>query len=420
MSSEQVISMQNPEGKKSPLEGIRVLELGQLLAGPYAASVLGYFGAEIIKVEPPNGGDPIRGWRALDNDGVSFWWYSLARNKKSITLDVRTEEGQDIIRQLISKVDVVVENFRPGVLEKWGLSPEQLKALNPDIQIARISGYGQTGPYSKKPGFASVCEGFSGFRYVNGFPDEAPVRPNLSIGDTISGMHAVMGIMMGLFNLERMRTERGEASKIGAGQVIDVSLYESMFSMMEAVIPEYTGAGIQREASGTTVTGIVPTNTYRCMDGKYMVIGGNGNSIFKRLMTAIGREDMANDPEMAENSGRVVHEDKIDKALSAWCASLTLKDAMIVLEEVRVPSGPILSASDIVEDEHYNARGMLEKVHVGDKEFSIPAYTPKMEVTPGKTKWLGPSLGEHNDEIYKELLSLTPERMAELKRKQVI
>lgn len=410
---------------EGPLAGIRVLEMGQLLAGPYTSSFLGYFGAEIIKVEPPEGGDPMRTWRELDEDGVSYWWYSLSRNKKSITLDMRQSEGQEIIRKLVSEVDVLIENFRPGVLEKWGLAPEQLKELNPDIQIARVSGYGQTGPYSKRPGFASVCEGFSGFRYVNGFPEEAPVRPNLSIGDTIAGMHAVMGIMMGLFNLERVKASRGEAGKLGkgeegAGQVIDISLYESMFSLMEAVIPEYTGGGVQREASGTTVTGIVPTNTYRCSDGKYLIIGANGNSLFKRTMMAIGHEDMANDPALATNPGRVIHEEKIDKVLSDWCSTLTLKEAMSLLEEARVPSGPILSASDIVEDEHYNARNMLEKVNVGDRQFSIPAYTPKMEKTPGKTRWLGPRLGEHNDEIYQGLLALSAERIAELKSRQVI
>lgn len=407
---------------QGPLSGIRVLEMGQLLAGPYATSVLGYFGAEVIKVESPQGGDPMRSWRELDEQGVSYWWYSLARNKKSITLDIRQPEGQEIIRELIPQVDVLVENFRPGVLENWDLAPEKLKTLNPDLQIARISGYGQTGPYSSKPGFASVCEGFSGFRYVNGEEDEVPVRPNLSIGDTIAGMHAVMGVMMGLFNRERIRAAKsnhGDGNS-GAAQVIDVSLFESMFSLMEAVIPEYTGAGVQREASGTTVTGIVPTNTYRCKDGKFLIIGGNGDSIFKRLMMAVGREDMANNPDLAHNPGRVTHEAEIDQALSDWCATQCLSEAMAVLEEARVPSGPILSAEDIVNDEHYHARDMLENVNVGGKTFSIPAYTPKLEKTPGKTQWLGPKLGEHNDEIYSDLMQLDLDRLTELKVKKVI
>ena len=400
------------EATPGPLNGIRVLELGQLIAGPYAGSVLAYFGAEVIKVESPRGGDPLRRWRQMHGEN-SFWWYSLARNKKSITLDLNHGEGQQVLRQLIPQMDVLVENFRPGVLEKWGLGPAELKELNPDIQIARISGYGQTGPLAQKPGFASVCEGFSGFRYVNGFEGDAPVRPNLSIGDTIAGMHAVMGILMGLLQRERLGTKN-------CGQVIDVSLYESMFSLMEAVIPEYTGAGVVRQPSGTTVTGIVPTNTYRCADGKYLIIGGNGDSIFKRLMNAIGREDMANEQELTENPGRVKHEARIDAALSNWCASRNIDDAMKILEAARVPAGPIYSAEDIVEDRHYHARNMLETVSVDGQGFSIPSYAPKMEQSPGKTRWVGPKLGEHNAEIYQQMLGMTEEQIDVLKKKQVI
>ncbi|MCS5585020.1 MAG: CoA transferase, partial [Pseudomonadales bacterium] len=255
-----------------PLQGLRVIELGQLVAGPFAGCMLGYFGAEVIKVEPP-GGDPIRNWREV-KDGTSLWWRSLARNKKCISLDLKTPDGRDLVKQLLKTADIVVENFRPGVLEGWGLDPESLRVDNPDLIYARISGYGQTGPYSEKAGFASACEAISGFRYVNGYPDQAPVRPNLSLGDTISGLHAVLGILMAL----RSR-DRGDA-----GQVIDVALYESMFNLLEAVVPEYDGANVIREPSGTTVTGIVPTNTYRCADDKYLVIGGNGDSIFARLM----------------------------------------------------------------------------------------------------------------------------------------
>lgn len=402
----------SPATIPGPLAGIKVLELGQLLAGPYAGSVLAYFGAEVIKVEPPTGGDPMRRWREMHED-TSYWWHSLARNKKSITLNLAKEQGQNILRQLIPEVDVLIENFRPGVLEKWNLGPKELKQLNPQLQIARISGYGQTGPMAQKPGFASVCEGFSGFRYVNGFEGEAPVRPNLSIGDTISGMHAVMGILMGLLNKER--------SKSGSNaQVIDVALYESMFSLMEAVIPEYTGAGVERQPSGTTVTGIVPTNTYRCKDGKYLIIGGNGDSIFKRLMQAIGRADMAEDPDLAENPGRVKHEEAIDLALSEWCAKHTISEAMEILEKARVPSGPIYSAEDIVSDPHYNERQMLEKVSIEGNEFVIPAYSPRMEETPGKTRWTGPQLGEHNDEIYQQRLGLTDAELELLKSEKVI
>ena len=399
-----------------PLNGIRVLELGQLIAGPYAASVLAYFGAEVIKIESPKGGDPLRRWRQMHGEN-SFWWYSLARNKKSVTLDLNQAEGQKILEQLIPGIDVLIENFRPGVLENWGLGPEKLKTLNPDIQIARISGYGQNGPLAQKPGFASVCEGFSGFRYVNGFTDEAPVRPNLSIGDTIAGMHAVMGVLMGLLHRERTGKAAGVKNN---GQVIDVALYESMFSLMEAVIPEYTGAGVVRQPSGTTVTGIVPTNTYRCADGKYLIIGGNGDSIFKRLMSAIGREDMANDPELTENPGRVKNEERIDAVLSEWCAIYNIEAAMAVLEAARVPVGPIYSAEDIVEDKHYAAREMLEPVSVDGVDFSIPSYGPKLEQTPGKTRWPGPQLGEHNSEVYEQMLGMTEEQLLGLRERQVI
>ena len=257
-----------------PLSGYRVIELGQLLAGPFAGCMLGYFGAEVIKIESPNGGDPIRNWRQM-KDGTSLWWYSLARNKKSVTIDLKTEAGIALVKQLIDSADIVIENFRPGVVENWGIGPDEFKQSNPKLVYARISGYGQTGPYASKPGFASVCEGISGFRYVNGHPEQAPVRPNLSIGDTISGIHAALGICLALL----------EQKNSGTGQVVDVALYESMFNLMEAVIPEYDGAGVVRQPSGSTVTGIVPTNTYRCLDGKYVVIGGNGDSIFQRLMT---------------------------------------------------------------------------------------------------------------------------------------
>ncbi len=397
-----------------PLKGIRVLELGQLIAGPYAGSVLAYFGAEVIKIESPRGGDPLRRWRQMHGEN-SFWWYSLARNKKSVTLDLNQEEGRQILEQLVPHVDVVIENFRPGVLEKWRLGPERLKTLNPGVQIARISGYGQDGPLAQKPGFASVCEGFSGFRYVNGYEGEAPVRPNLSIGDTIAGMHAVMGILMGLLHRERLG-KRDDS----AGQVIDVSLFESMFSLMEAVIPEYTGAGVVRQPSGTTVTGIVPTNTYRCADGKYLIIGGNGDSIFKRLMAAIGREDMANDPELADNPGRVLHEERIDKVLASWCEKRPVEDAMKVLEEARVPAGPIYSAEDMVDDEQYASRNTLEPVSVDGVNFSIPAYGPKFERTPGSTCWVGPQLGEHNSEIYEHMLGIPETQLCALREKQVI
>ncbi len=390
-----------------PLAGVRVIELGQLLAGPFAGSMLAYFGAEVIKVEPPEG-DPIRGWRVVE-DGTSLWWRSLGRNKKSVTLDLKQQQGRDLARRLMQDADVVVENFRPGVMEDWGLGPDDLKALNPDLIFARISGYGQDGPYAKRPGFASVCEGISGFRYVNGFPDQAPVRPNLSIGDTIAGIHAVLGIVMALFSRQRAH-QQGEPS----GQVVDVALYEAMFNLMEAVVPEFSGAGVIREPSGTTVTGIVPTNTYRCRGGKYVVIGGNGDSIFQRLMVAIGREDLSRDARLSTNAGRVEHEAEIDEVLAQWCMSHELPEVLEVLEAHRVPAGPIYNVKDMFEDPHFQARGLFERVEINGKPLDIPAILPKLSGTPGATRWPGGELGSHNREVLGNLLGLDDESLRAL------
>ena len=394
-----------------PLSGIRVIELGQLLAGPFAGSMLAYFGAEVIKIEPPQGGDPIRGWREV-KEGTSLWWHSLARNKKSVTLDLRTDQGCELARQLVDSADVVIENFRPGTMEKWGLGPETFKQSNPKLVYARISGYGQNGPYAQKAGFASVCESFSGFRYVNGFPDQAPVRPNLSIGDTIAGIHATLGIALAI--IERNNNQNGE------GQVVDVALYESMFNLLEAVIPEYSGAGVIREPSGTTVTGIVPTNTYRCSDNKFVVIGGNGDSIFKRLMTAAGRPDMAEDSRLADNPGRVKHEPKIDAALSEWCGQYDSKTIIAQLEEARVPVGPIYNVEDQLNDPHYQARGMFEQVEINGKALQIPAILPKLDSTPGKTDWSGPELGSHNKEVLEGILGLDQQSLSNLRDAGII
>ena len=390
-----------------PLQGLRVIELGQLLAGPFAGCMLGYFGAEVIKVEPP-GGDPIRNWREV-KDGTSLWWRSLGRNKKCISLDLKTEAGRDLVRQLLKSADIVVENFRPGVLEQWGLDPDSLRADNPNLIYARISGYGQTGPYSEKAGFASACEAISGFRFVNGYPGEAPVRPNLSIGDTVSGLHAVIGILMAL----RSRDEAAKEGKSG-GQVVDVALYESMFNLLEAVIPEYDGAGVIRQPSGTTVTGIVPTNTYKCADGKFLVIGGNGDSIFARLMTAVGRADMASDAKYETNADRVVQEAELDKVLSNWCAGYPLTEAMAILEEHRVPCGPVYNAADMVEDEHFKYRELFETVEINGEPLKIPAIMPKLQGTPGGTEWPGPDVGSHTDEILQSL-GLDEDSISQLK-----
>lgn len=395
--------MTDPAKQRLPLAGIRVIELGQLLAGPFTGTLLGYFGAEVIKVEPP-GGDPIRGWRKLDDSGTSFWWHSLGRNKKCVTIDLKQEAGIGLVRKLIESADVVIENFKPGTMEKWNLGPEDFRDSHPQLIYARISGYGQTGRYSPKPGYASVCEGIGGLRYVNGFPGGRPVRPNLSLGDTIAGIHAALGILLALFERERG----------GTGQVVDIALFESVFNLLEAVIPEFDGAGVIREPSGSTVTGIVPTNTYLCRDNKYVIIGGNGDSIFNRLMKAAGRADMATDPRLATNSGRVEHEEEIDQALSTWCAALDSAEVLNVLEKAGVPAGPIYNAADMLADPHFQDRALFEQVEINGKPLKIPAILPKLAGTPGRTSWPGPEVGAHNDEVLRQGLGLSEQDYAAL------
>jgi len=384
--------------------------MGQLLAGPFTGTILAYFGAEVIKVEPP-GGDPIRGWRLL-RDGTSLWYRSLGRNKKSVTLDLKSERGRELAGQLIDTADVVIENFRPGLMEKWGLGPEQARERNPALVYARISGYGQTGPYASKPGYASVTEGFGGFRYLNGEPGKAPVRPNMSMGDTVAAIHAALGITMALIQ----RAKPGS----GQGQVVDVALYESIFNLMEGIVPEFDGAGAIREPSGTTVTGIVPTNTYRCDDGKYVVIGGNGDSIYKRLMVVAGRSDMAENPAMADNAGRVEHEPEIDEALALWCAAHSSVHIINTLEEARVPVGPIYSVEDMMADPQYRARGMFEQVEINGEPLKIPAILPKLDSTPGRTDWPGSEIGSHNDEVLRGILQLDDAQIEQLQSEGVV
>jgi crotonobetainyl-CoA:carnitine CoA-transferase CaiB-like acyl-CoA transferase len=394
-----------------PLDGVRVLELGQLIAGPFAGCILAYFGAEVIKIEPPEKGDPLRVWRILEH-GTSLWWRSLGRNKKCITLNLYTEKGRHIARQLAERVDILVENFRPGTLEKWGLGPEELKQTNPGLIYTRISGYGQTGPYASRPGFASVCEGIGGFRYINGFPGEPPVRPNLSLGDTLAGLHAVLGILLAY--IQRHKPVQG------TGQVVDVAIYEAVFNMLEAVVPEYDGAGVVREPSGSTLTGIVPTNTYRCRDGKYVIIGGNGDSIFQRLMRMAGRPEMAIDPRLADNAGRVVHEAEIDAAIAAWTASLDAAEVLQQLEAVSVPAGPIYSVADMMHDPHFHARGLFQEIEIDGQPLKIPAIPPFLSATPGGTTWPGPAVGAHNREILGGLLGLSDAALEALQREGVI
>jgi len=378
-----------------PLSGIRVIEIGQLVAGPFCGTLLGYFGAEVIKVEPPGKGDPLRGWRALDETGTSYWWYSIARNKKSVTANLRSEEGRAVVKKLIQSADVVIENFRPGTMEKWGLGPDDFKESNPGLVYTRISGYGQTGPLASRPGYASVSEAFSGFRYVNGFPDRPPVRPNLSMGDSLAGLHAAFGTILSL--LHRARNDE-------PGQVVDIAIYESMYNLMESVVPEYVATGDVRGPSGSTITGIVPTNTYLCADNKYVVIGGNGDSIYKRLMHAAGYSELAEDPRMADNAGRVEHEQTIDQALAAWTSSISSTEVLRILAEADVPSGPMYSVEDMLEDPQYQARGMFEEVQAGDKTVTIPAIMPRLNSTPGQTRWAGPgAVGDDTDATYAEL-----------------
>ena len=400
----------NKAKQDKPLSGMRVIEMGQLIAGPFTGSVLGYFGAEVIKIEPITG-DPVRYWRLTENN-TSYWWHSVSRNKKSITLNLKSDEGRQIAKDLILKSDVLIENFKPGTLERWGMSPDDLKKDNPGLISARISGYGQTGPRSHLPGYASVCEGYGGFRYVNGFPDRPPVRPNLSIGDTLAGLHAAMGVMLAYIQREK--------DPNGKGQVVDTAIYESVFNLMEAVVPEYSGCGAIREPSGSTITGIVPTNTYLTSDDKHVIIGGNGDSIFKRLMIAIGRPDMAEDPRLEQNQGRVENEKEIDAAIEKWTREHTSDEVLTTMDEVSVPAGPILSVEDMMNDEHYIARGMFQEVEANGRTLHIPAMLPILTETPGSTEWPGPELSEHTEEVLTELLGKDEGEITQLREDGVV
>jgi len=394
-----------------PLAGVKVLELGQLIAGPFATAFLAWFGAEVIKVEPPGTGDPLRTWRVVHN-GTSLWWHLMARNKKCVTLNLRVPEGQKIARDLAKKVDVVIENFRPGTLEKWGLGYEELKKENPGLILTRISGYGQTGPYAQRPGFAAVAEAFGGLRYVTGEPERPPVRPNLSLGDSVAGLHAALGILMALYHRD---------AKGGSGQVIDVALYEAVLNLMEGTIPEYDKAGVKREREGMRLTGIVPSGTYPCADGAYIVIGANGESIFRRFMMAIRREDLAGDERLASNEGRSKHIDEIDEAITAWTMRRKSEEALKILSEADVPSGPIYSAAEMLTDPHYRARGVFEDADLGGGDkVKLPRMAPRLEATPGEMRWIGPALGEHNTDIYGRLLGYPAAELERLSREGVI
>ena len=407
--------METPNEAPKPLAGVRVLEMGQLIAGPFAGCMLAYFGAEVVKIEAPGTGDPLRNWRVL-KDGTSLWWRAMGRNKKCVTLNLREPRGREIARTLALRSDVLIENFRPGTMEKWGLGPEDLRAEAPELVYARVSGYGQTGPFATKPGFASVCEGFGGFRYINGFPGEAPVRPNLSLGDTLAALHAVIGVLLALVHRNRIDGR----SIGGSGQVVDIAIYESVYNVLEAMVPEYDGAGVVREPSGSTLTGIVPTNTYPCADGRYVIIGGNADSIFKRLMRAAGRDDFADDPRLADNAGRVAHQREVDDAIAQWTRTLDADRVLEILDGAGVPAGPIYSVADMVDDPQYNARGLFETVEVAGESLKIPALTPKLGHTPGATLWPGPDLGAHNREIYIDTLGLDEAELRSLESDGVV
>ncbi len=373
-----------------PLEGVKVLELGQLIAGPFAGKFFAEFGAEVVKIESPGGGDPLRQWRKL-HDGTSLWWYVQNRNKKSVTVDLRLPEGQEIVRRLAREADVLIENFRPGTMEKWGLDYERLAADNPGLVMLRLSGFGQTGPMRDQAGFGAIGESMGGLRYVTGFPDRPPVRSNLSIGDAIASLHGVIGAMMALHH----RNVNG-----GKGQVVDVALYEAVFNMMEGTLPEFDMFGVVRERTGSNLTGIVPSNTYLSRDQVHVVIGANGDSIFRRLMALIGRDDLGSDPSLADNAGRARRADELDREIGKWTATLNADELVRRLNEGQVPNGKIYSIADIVRDPQFLARGMIGEVRLPDgKALKVPAVVPKLADTPGELGWVGPKLGEHSDEI---------------------
>jgi formyl-CoA transferase len=395
-----------------PLAGVKVLELGTLIAGPFAARFMGEFGADIIKIEDPNGGDPLRKWRVLypEVGGTSLWWAVQARNKRSVAVNLKAAEGKDIVRLLAKEADIVVENFRPGLLEKLGLGYEVLSADNPGLVMVRLSGYGQTGPYRDRPGFGAIAESMGGLRHITGYPDLPPPRIGISIGDSIAALHGVIGALMALHH----RQVNG-----GRGQVVDVALYEAVFNMMESVVPEYGVYGMVRERTGASLPGIVPSNTYPCRDGS-IVIGGNSDPIFQRLMTAIGRDDLAADPTLASNDGRVPRTQEIDAAIAAWLAPRSIDEALAVLNAADVPAGRIYSVADMFTDPQFIARQMLQRFPWQDgREITLPNVTPKLSETPGETRWLGPALGEHTEEV---LLSLgfTAEDITRLRADKVI
>ncbi|WP_218243826.1 CaiB/BaiF CoA transferase family protein [Comamonas fluminis] len=391
------------------LEGVKVVEMGQLIAGPFCGKTLGEFGADVIKIEAPGTGDPLRNWRLI-KEGTSVWWQVQSRNKRSVALDLRQKEAQDVARQLIAEADVLVENFRPGTLEGWGMSPEELHAINPGLAILRISGYGQTGPYRDLPGFGVIGEAMGGLRHLTAEPGRVPVRVGVSIGDTLAALHGVIGVMMALYH----RKVNG-----GPGQVIDVALHEAVFNIMESLIPEYSAFGAVREAAGSALPGIAPSNAYPCQDG-WVLVAGNGDSIFKRLMAAIGRQDLADAPDLADNAGRVKRVAEIDAAIGAWTGVRSVQAVMDELGAARVPAGKVYTAKDIAEDPHYRAREMILTQRTRDGfEVEVPGVVPKLSLTPGTVRSSAPHVGDDTDAVLAEI-GLSAEQIAQLREKGIV
>ena len=391
------------------LAGVRVIEMGQLIAGPFAGKTLGEFGADVVKIEPPGAGDPLRNWRLIKN-GTSVWWQVQSRNKRSVAIDLRQPEGQDLARQLIAEADVLIENFRPGTLEGWGMSPDELHALNPGLVILRISGYGQTGPYRDLPGFGVIGEAMGGLRHLTAEPGRVPVRVGVSIGDTLAALHGVIGVMMALYH----RKVQG-----GAGQVIDVALHEAVFNVMESLIPEYSAFGAVREAAGSALPGIAPSNAYACTDG-WVLVAGNGDSIFKRLMSTIGRDDLGQARDLADNAGRVARVAEIDGAIGAWTQGQTVQQVMDALAAARVPAGKVYTAKDIAEDPHYRARDMILRQATRDGDtVEVPGIVPKLSATPGTVRSSAPHVGDDTDAVLRQM-GLSAEQIATLRDKEII
>ncbi|KAF8959202.1 CoA-transferase family III domain-containing protein [Flammula alnicola] len=413
-----------------PLSGIRVLELGQLIAGPFAGQLLGQFGAEVIKVEPPKIGDPLRVWRELDVDGTSPWFRSIARNKKSVAIDLRKPEGRQLVKKLAIKSDVILENFKPGTLEKWSLGPADLHPHNPSLIFTRVSGYGQTGPWSQRPGYASVCEAESGFRYINGYPDAqtgrlsgAPVRPNISLGDSVAGLHAAFGTVLAL--LSRQRQVANGSSQV-TGKTVDVSIVESMLNLMEGIIPEYDRKGKIRGPSGSSVTGIVPTNAYPCRADsltqttpEYIVIGGNGDTIYNRFMAAIDRPDLIG-PDYKHNQHRVARQEEIELAISAWTSQRTADEVIDAMNKAGVPVGRVVTVKEVVENEQVLSRGAVKDVPVKDWKVKMQGTFPVLEGVNSQPTWAGPDLGYHTDQVLSEDLNLTEEEINQLRKDAII